>query len=307
MLGSILGLLSAAAFGVNSIFTRRGVLIASSSYIANLSIFTGPPFFLLTAIVIGDLFEIGKFSLRAYGFLALSGIVHFALGRTWGYRCVQLIGATRSNIMTNLNPIVTISLAMIVLRETTKPLMVLGALLSLSGPLIIILKEHAKAGGVQSKLNPPKHELDRRTLYKGVFYGVGAAIFWGSSSILIKLGLENGGSPIVGSLIAYLTASIIISPSSLIKKEKRKEMFKRDKKSLQLALLAGLTTNIAQLFRYLALAYGSAIVVSLMGRTSTLWTLVLSFIFNREYESFSRWVFLGNATLMAGTILVLIS
>ena len=36
----------------------------------------------------------------------------------------------------------------------------------------------------------------------------------GSSAIFIKLGVECGGSPVMGSLIAYTSASIVISPSA---------------------------------------------------------------------------------------------
>lgn len=54
-------------------------------------------------------------------------------------------------------------------------------------------------------------------------------------------------------------------------------------------------------------SYGSVIVVSLMLRTLPLWVLLFAFIFNREYESFSRRVLFGNGLLMVGTILVIIS
>ena len=49
------------------------------------------------------------------------------------------------------------------------------------------------------------------------------------------------------------------------------------------------------------------IVVSLMLRTLPLWVLLFAFIFNREYESFSRWVLFGNGLLMVGTILIISS
>jgi len=48
-------------------------------------------------------------------------------------------------------------------------------------------------------------------------------------------------------------------------------------------------------------------VVSLMLRTIPLWSLLFSFLFMREYESFSRWVLLGNALLVVGAILVVFS
>ena len=306
MLGVILGFGCAVAFGVNAIVTRRGVLRASSNYIAIISIFTGTPFFLLAAGVKGDLYQIGQYPWQAYVFLALSGIIHFALGRTWAFRSIQLIGSTRSYIMIALNPIVSIALAMIVLKETIKPLMILGILFSLSGPLLTMVKEKTVARDVQSMANSNGKELDRHTLYLGMLYGMGAAIFWGSSAIFVKLGLESGGSPVAGSLIAYLAASIFISPS-LLNRENKREILKTDRKSFQIAIISGLTVNIAHLLRYLALGYGSVIIVTLLIRTSNLWVLLFSFIFNREYESFSRWVLLGNALLIVGTVLILIS
>ena len=299
VIGIILGLGSAAIFGVSTVITRRGVLRVSSNYIATISIFTGPLFFLLITGITGDIFGLSQFPWRAYVYLALSGIVHFALGRTWAYKSLQIVGSTRSNVVTNLNPVVSIVLAMIILKETVTPLMVFGILLSLGGPLLIVLKERGAKGNQFIA-------LDRRTLCIGMLYGMGAAVFWGSSSIFVKLGLEHGGSPISGSLIAYLAASIVISPPSFLNGGNRKEIFGGDKKSLRVALLSGLTSSTAQLLRYLALGYASVIVVSVLGRTLLLWVLLFSFIFNRQYESFSRWVLLGSGLLTIGTILVLI-
>ncbi len=306
MLGVILGLGCAVAFGANAIVTRRGVLRASSNYIATISILIGPLFFLLAAGVKGDIYQIGQWPWQAYVYLALSGVIHFGVGRTWAYRSIQLIGSTRSYIVITLNPIVSIVLAMIVLKETIKPLMILGILFSLSGPLLTMVKEKTVARDAQSKANSYGKELDRHTLYLGMLYGMGAAIFWGSSAIFIKLGLESGGSPVAGSLIAYLAASIFISPS-LLNRENKREILTRDRKSFQIALISGLTINIAQLLRYLAFGYGSVIIITVLIRTSNFWVLLFSFIFNREYESFSRWVLLGNALLIGGIVLILMS
>jgi len=303
MLGIILGFASAFAFAFNAIFTRRGVLRASSSYIANISILMGPFFAAIFAGISGELSQIFHFPWKAYLYLALSGIIHFALGRTWAYRSIQLIGANRANIVTSLSPIVSILQAMIVLGEKLTPLMFAGVVCSLSSPFVTLFKEHTAAKAVMNHSQAGR-EVDRATLMRGMFYGAGAAFFWGSSFIFIKLGLENGGTPIAGSMIAYIGATFAIFPS-LWKEENRKEMISADISSLKLALLVGLTTNIAQLFRYLALKYGSVIVVTAVIRTTPLGILLLSFLFNRQYESFSRWVLLSNALLILGTFLVL--
>jgi transporter family protein len=306
MLGSLLGLFSAVTFGVNSIITRRGMLRASSHYISTITVFTGPIFFLLMSSITGDLFELRQIPLQACVFLALSGVSQFALGRTWAYRSIQLIGANRSNIVTSLNPIVTILLAMIVLKEAITLTIGIGILCMLAGPLLILLKEEVTQSEGTLEANPDGKKVDRSTFTKGILYGIGSAIFRGSSLVLIKLGLEHGGAPIAGNLIAYLAASIVILPSSILNKDHREELFHGGEKSFKIALLSGLTTNIAQLMMFFALGFGSAIIVSLLLRTYPIWVLLFSFIFNREYESFSRWVISGNGLIMTGTILILL-
>jgi drug/metabolite transporter (DMT)-like permease len=307
MLGALLGLVSAAGFGANAIIARRGMFRASSNYVATLTIFTGPVFFFILAAITGEIFRLKEYPWETYVLFVVAGISHFALGRSWAYRSIQLIGATRSNIVTGLNPIVTTLLAMTILKETVTLAMAAGILCTLTGPVFILLKEDVATFNRSSALDPDRKERDHSMLYKGILYGAGAAIFWGSSAIFIKLGLENRGSPVVGSLIAYLSASIAISPSSFLKRKNREEILHGDRASLKLALYSGLTTNIAQLLRYLALDSGSAIVVSLMLRTVPLWVLIFAFIFIRKEESFSGWVLLGNALLVAGTLLILLS
>jgi drug/metabolite transporter (DMT)-like permease len=307
MLGAVLGLISAVFFGANSIITRRGMMRVSSNYVATMTVFTGPIFFFILGIITGDLFKLGQIPLEALIYLALSGITHFALGRTWSYRSIQLLGSNRSNIVTSLNPVVTIILAMIILGETITWIMGIGILCTLTGPLLVLLKEEVVQSSSQSKSNPHGKEIDRATLFKGIFYGLGGAFFWGSSAIFIKLGLEHGGYSIAGSFIAYLSASLTIMPSAFMNQNRREEILHGGEKAFKIALLSGLTTNIAQLARYVAMGLASAIVVSLMQRTMPLWVLTFAFIFNRKYESFSRWVLLGNGLLIIGTVLILVS
>jgi drug/metabolite transporter (DMT)-like permease len=308
VLGTLLGIGSAFFFAANTIITRRGVLRVSSNYIAIGSIFTGTFFFLLLLTLTGHLFSLGQIPWKVLAFWILSGIIHFALGRTWAYRSIQFIGSNRSNVVTSLNPMVTIVLALLILHEEVNGLMALGILFSLAGPLVILLKEetltvtNSLSGAIQGK------DVDRFTLYKGFFYGAGAAVFWGSSAIFIKLAIkEGGGSPIVGSFLAYLAASMVVAPSVIINPENRSEFFSEKADSMMLAIACGLASGLAQLLRYLALGYASAILVSLLNRTIPIWVLIFSFVFNRRYESFSRWVFIGNALLVIGTFFVLIS
>lgn len=303
MLGAVLGLGFAAAFGVNSILSRRGVVRANASYVANVSILSGPVFFLVVAVIVGDIFRLGQFPWNSYAFFAIAGVVHFAFGRTFGYKSLELIGVTRSNIVTGLSTIVSVGMAVVFLKEVLSPIIVLGIALSLSGPLIVALKEQTTPKAAQTGTSPKGKEVDRQTLYRGLLYGVGSALFWGSSPLFVKLGIESGGSSIAGNLTSFTAASLFIAPLFLSVKN-RAELLAPDWKSLRLALMSGFSSNVGQMLRFLALAYGSVITVSLMQRTIPIWSLLLAFIFNRKLENFGRWTLAGNALLFIGTVLV---
>lgn len=314
MLGEILGLGSAAVAGGTSTFTRRGTFLASSNYIANMSILCGPVFFVLASLVSGEIFKLGTFTWQVYFFFSLTGIIHFACGRTFGYRAIQLIGSNRSNVVTGMNVIITVLLAIVVLNEKLTPLATLGIILSMAGPLLMAFKERTVSGGASKQASSaqarPKagaygRDIDRRTLIVGSGYAVGSALFWGTSPITLKMGLDQGGSPIVGSLIAYLAATLAVSPW-ILNREGRTEILSPAEGSLRFGLLTGLTTSTAQLLRYSALASTSVVTVSLMTRTIPVWVLLYAFLFNRKHESFSRWVLLGNVLVVIGTVLVVI-
>lgn len=304
-MGELLGLGFALAVGANSIITRRGVLRASVNYVANISILCGPVFFLLLCLATGEILRLAQFTWKAYVFFAISGVIHFVLGRTFGYRSIQILGSTRSNVFTGLQAVVSIILAVVVLKETLTPLTTLGILLTLSGPLLIAWKEQNAFGGRQSEAKSGASLLDKRTLFRGMFFGAGSALFWGSSAIFVKLGLENGGSSIAGSLTAYVAASLVIMPL-VMRQESRREIATADNKCLQLALMTGITTIIGQLCRFLALGYGSVVTVSVVSRTTPIWVLLLGFVFNRRLESFGPWVLLGNTLLLVGTVMVIL-
>lgn len=289
---------------MNQVFARKALFKASSSYVANNSIFIGIPFFLIATAITGDLFRLSRCPWQAYVFFALAGVSNFAIGRTWGLKSIQLIGVTRSGVITGMNFVVTILLAVIALGEGLKPLAIVGILLSLTGPLLLAFQKTDAKADAEAKANG-RAVIDRGTLYKGSLYAVGAAVFWGLSPIFTKFGLDAGGAPVLGNLVSYMAATVVISPSMLFNAPIRNALFKTSKGALGLVALSSVCSSTGQLLRNLALAYGLVIVVSLTGRTQPLWGLVFAFLFIRQDESFSKRVLLSNALLILGSVLVL--
>ncbi|MBI4320146.1 MAG: DMT family transporter [Chloroflexi bacterium] len=305
MAAVILAFASAACFGANNVVIRRGVLRVSPNYFSFVSISFSPLYFLVVATVSGEIFRLGQVPWQGYAFFVAAGVVNFALGRTFSLRAIQLIGSNRSNTIVGLFPVPGTILAMLVLQETLTPWMVIGIIVSLCGPVVIALKEETVDKAAHLPGRVVGREIDRRALYQGMLYGAGASLFFGASPIFIKMGVENGSSSIIGILTAYTAAALAVSPA-LLARETREEMFGFDGKPFRLIFISVLASSTAQLLRYLAFEYGTVIAVGWVERTYPVWVLLFAFIFNRRLESFSRWVLLGNALLLIGTILVVL-
>lgn len=249
MLGAIFSLLSSITFGLNSAVNRRVLMRASSVYVANISILSGLPFFLIFTLLFGQLFNILTYPWQVYAYFSIGGVIHFAFGRTWNYKSIQLIGATRSGVVTSMSFVVTIALSVLILGEQVTTLSAIGILLALIGPVLISVKESKKGQGEAES----EARVDRKTLLIGIIYGLGAAVMWGTSIIFTKLALDAGGQPITGNLIAYAAATIAIIPSIFLNTKNRDNLLQTRGNVLKFAV----TSNVAQMLRYLALGSAS--------------------------------------------------
>jgi drug/metabolite transporter (DMT)-like permease len=140
----------------------------------------------------------------------------------------------------------------------------------------------------------------KRDIAKGVAAGLSAGICYGIGPVLGKLAIEEGNSPYTGLFISYLTAMLLIFIHRLIF-PKLGEVIKFYRKAIAPMSLGALSTSIAQLCRYLSLDYISVSVVLPLNSTSTLFTILLSFVINRRIELFT-WRIITGAILVVGGV-----
>ena len=95
MLGVLFALISTASFSFNTVMVRRGVVRASASAGAFVTVLMGVPMFAVAALVSGQLFRAAELPGTGYILLSVAGIMHFGFGRYCNYRAVGAIGATR--------------------------------------------------------------------------------------------------------------------------------------------------------------------------------------------------------------------
>ena len=109
MLGPIFALMAAASYASNTILVRRAVLkIPDANLGILISVPMAVPLFFLILVFSGRTGSILEFSFEAVVWLSLAGILHFVVGRSLYYECVQLVGANIAGILRRTNILVAV-------------------------------------------------------------------------------------------------------------------------------------------------------------------------------------------------------
>lgn len=139
-------------------------------------------------------------------------------------------------------------------------------------------------------------------LAEGYFWGVIAALVYGSSPPIIRAAIGGTGLGIAGALVSYASASALLLLTFAL--PGRWASLQQIGKAGWWFALAGLTVFFAQMFRYVALDLAPVTVVSPLQQTGALFTVFLSFLVNRHLESFGPRVLVAIALAVSGSVLV---
>src|SRR5262249_17995858 len=178
VLGVCLAALSAATFAFNNASARRGVITGSVLQALAITVPIGVPIFLAAALLSGSAGTLLELSADAIGLLALAGVLHFVLGRYGNFRASQAIGANLSGPVIQLSLLVTLALAILVLKEPLTPLRVLGIALLAAGPALM---RNAGAEAAEVPASAPDPSLPRFVprYAEGYAFALLAALLYG--------------------------------------------------------------------------------------------------------------------------------
>jgi uncharacterized membrane protein len=313
VLAGFLALLSAATFAFNNASLRRGVLTGSVAQAMAITVPIGVPLFFFAALLSGTLAAITEFSSQAALILSAAGVVHFLWGRYCNYRATQAIGTNLTAPMQQVNLVISLGLAIVVLGETLTPLRVLGIALVLLGPYFAMRsdtkpaakKAVAAAPSSENVLKPPPF---KPKYAEGITFSLLSATGYGASPILVRLGLEGKGlgASIPGGLIAYLAATFVLAfflilPGSLSHLRRIKW------ESAKWFTISGLLVCLSQMFLYMAMSIAPVTVISPISRVSLLFRLYFSRLLNPHHEVFGGQVIVGTIVSLLGALALSIS
>ena len=309
MLGAFLALCSAATFALNNTLARRGVLSGTVLQALSISVPIGVPIFLVVALATGSLPHVASFSWRALMWLSLAGIVHFVWGRYCNYRAVKAIGSNLAGPLQESSVLIALTLAVLLLGETLTPFKIVGIALVLLGPGVAV-----EIGRKKKKAPAPDADAARAKpaftphYTEGYLFAALSATGYGTSPILVRLGLEHAGigASIAGGLVSYLAATLAVIVLLAISGTLRHARFIPADTAKWFGL-AGLFVGISQMLRYMALSVAPVSVVTPIQRLSLLFRFLFSWIMNREHEVFSSRIFVGTVLSLVGVLLLSLS
>jgi uncharacterized membrane protein len=309
VLGGVFGLLAAATFAFNNAAARRGVLTGSVAQAIVITVPIGVPMFLVAALATGSLPIVGEFSSRSLLYLVTAGIIHFVWGRYCNYRATKAMGANLVGPVQQVSLILTLGLAILVLGETFTPLRAIGIVLVVLGPMLTLPgKSDRKAEAASSAKPATDIPLFKANLTEGYVWSLLSAVGYGSSPILVSLGIQHkglGGSLAAG-VVAY-SAATVVTVMILLWPGQIRHLFAMRRDAAKWFTLSGVLVCLSQMFIYMGYAVAPVSVVTPIQRLSIVFRVYAGWLINPHHEVFGGRVITGTVVSLLGAIALSVS
>lgn len=222
------------------------------------------------------------------GILLFTLVGIFQLGvRLFAYTGVEKIGASRSSALQSVSPLISATIAISVLGETTSALIILGTLLVVAGIVLVSWKPERQIAGF-------------RRVY--LLLPLAAACLTGMNHPIRRYVLTMANEPLfflalmglvsLGGFLVYM----MLSPRS------QKLVWERH--ALGPFIITGLSETVSILCIITAISLGRVVIVAPIAASYPVWSMILAAIFLRDVESVNWKVVVGIVSVVAGNFAI---
>jgi drug/metabolite transporter (DMT)-like permease len=283
-------LIAALGFGVTQILNRKSNQLVDAFRTAfGLLVVVGV---VLAAgvTVTGELARLAEAPLWALGCFAIATFFHFGGGWTLLALSQQKVGVARTGALVSAAPLVGAVLAAIFLDEPLSLLMGLGVIVVVAGVVLLSLSGAAAPGGNWS--------------HPG--YALTVALLWGSSPLLIRLGLRGLDAPILGLTVGIIFTVITYALGLAATGWWRRSRIPR--RALLWMAAGGITGAVAISAQWLSYSLTTVAVALSLQQLAVLVVLALvPLVFREPIERISPPLILGTLLVLAGTVAVVLA
>ena len=229
-------------------------------------------------------------SVEVIFWLAASGVVGLAIGDTFLFQAMVIIGARLSMILMALAPPMAALLAYLFLGEIISPVGIVGIAVTIAGIIWVVAER-----------TPDPEGIKRRISFKGVLWGILAALGQAVGLILAKKGLNSDIHALLATLIRMLGATAILWPITMLSRKVKNpiRIFSNDRSAIKYMILGiifgpylGVTLSLVSV-KYTQ----TGIAATLM---STMPVIMIPMVIAIEKEKVSRRAILGAMIAVTG-------
>jgi drug/metabolite transporter (DMT)-like permease len=281
MLAQLLAILSAVLRATMAVAARKGlkdsnpvsgVIVITSVMACGLLILAAPAF------------AGSSLSLLAISAFVVDGVLIIVIARLLFFMSMERVGASVSMSVLGSQPLFAALFAIVFLNENFTMPILLGTFLIVAG--ILLLSENSREQGWR-----------RRDLLLSIV----VAILYGASSPILKVGLNEVNSPIVGGALSSGTGFIAMMFYLAVTRGRKIVL---GGGSIKFFCLAGIFQLSMVISIYTALWLGKVVVVVPLYNTAPLFTLLGSYFFLHGIERISPRIVIGAILMVAGAALV---
>ncbi|ELZ80988.1 hypothetical protein C453_18665 [Haloferax elongans ATCC BAA-1513] len=275
----LFALVTAFAFAVSTVLVRVGVRESSPlaalvvTMAVNVAVLWG------LSLVWYDV----SVDLWSWRWFILAGIFAPALGRLANYIGIQRVGANLVSPITNMNPLVSVGLAIVLLGERLPIPGYVGVVLAVAGGVVLA---SVRGDGINRV---------RRT---DLLFPLFGALTYGTVQIFRKIGTDLVAEPTIGAAVNLTTSFVLVAGG--IVATGRLETLVVPRRDALTFVAAGVVSSLGLASLYAALSLGKVTVVTPIFNASPLFVLLLTGLFVRDGELFSKRVLVGTVTIVAG-------
>jgi drug/metabolite transporter (DMT)-like permease len=305
-MGFMYAFLSALSFAFSNIMLKKGYKAGSTDNGFFITVFVnvivlGIVFF-ITQLLSGFHFE---FSLAAFLFFVLAGMLTTGLGRLTLIMSIGKIGPSRGSAIKNVSPLFTVLFGIFILSES----FTIGAIFGMAVLLGAILLQGIAVIKMQKnqsrEIAASLEENDYRQQKLGYFLALLASFCFGIGLGVRKQGLLIWDDAFFGALVGAMTSLFFFILYDAIRGQLISTIKRNFSSFNRYYFLAGLFTSTGPLFFFLSASYISVSYVSVLAGTEPVLTAFLSILLLKE-ERLTLTVWISISMVAIGTAIILI-
>ncbi|MBM2825053.1 MAG: family transporter [Dehalococcoidales bacterium] len=141
----------------------------------------------------------------------------------------------------------------------------------------------------------------RRNSIIGIALGIGAALAYGTTSVLIRQGVAGLAPPLVGAAVSLFAGTLALTAIGV---RGLGANIVQNRRAVGLLLIAGVFAGLGVVSNFFALSMAPVVIVSPVEAISPLFALLWSYLFLGQLERITLRIVLGSAIVVFGVVLI---